>query len=138
MVPISSDGFCFLRAVKVALLCDHEYVISEDRLKEKVVDHLKDNINRYYSFCPGVTVDMMVYQALEFFQNRDFTRDIVDILVLVTADALNLTLNIHRRSPAGFIQIKPVHGSNACMAIDLLFHTAGPETPNTYTGAKPL
>ena len=136
MVPISSDGFCFLRAVKVALLCDHEYVISEDRLKEKVVDHLKDNINRYYSFCPGVTVDMMVYQALEFFQNRDFTRDIVDILVLVTADALNLTLNIHRRSPAGFIQIKPVHGSNACMAIDLLFHTAGPETPNTYTGAN--
>ena len=134
MNRIAGDGFCFLKAVMMSLYLDHRYVISFRRLKEKITEHLIDNSEKYVDFHGG-SADKLVFEATEFFNDGKFTRDVVDILVQATADALKLKMDIYRRSPAGNIQCQVVESELPTMQISLQFVTSS--TRNlSYTGAN--
>ena len=106
------------------------------RFKTKLTEHLIENFNLYTQYHTN-SADQLVYDATEFFNNsRNFTSDVVDILVQATADALNLKMKIFRRSPAGNIQCQVIQCENPTMEIMLEFTTAGPEVSATYTGAN--
>ena len=77
-----------------------------------------------------------MYEATEFFNDRNFTTDVVDILVHATADALQLRMKIFTRSPAGNIQCEIIQAENPLMDIMLEFVTAGPGISATYIGAN--
>ena len=131
---IAGDGFCFLKAVIRSLYLDHRYVISFRRLKEKITEHLIENSEKYVNF-HGCSADKLVFEATEFFNDGKFTRDVVDILVQATADALKLKMEIYRRSPAGNIQCQIVESECPTMQISLQFVTSS--TRNlSYTGAN--
>ena len=134
MNRIAGDGFCFLKAVIMSLYLDHRYVISFRRLKEKITEHLIENSEKYVNF-HGCSADKLVFEATEFFNDGKFTRDVVDILVQATADALKLKMEIYRRSPAGNIQCQIVESECPTMQISLQFVTSS--TRNlSYTGAN--
>ena len=106
------------------------------RFKTKLTEHLIEHFNLYTEYHTD-SADQLVYDATEFFNDaRNFTSDIVDVLVKATADALNLKLKIFRRSPAGNIQCEVIQAPNATMEVMLEFTTAGPGVSATYTGAN--
>ena len=41
--------------------------------------------------------DVFVEEAMDFFENRQFNKDIVDILVKVTSDALGINIYIYQK-----------------------------------------
>ena len=135
VTEVKGDGYCFPKTVLKCLFLDHKYVMSFARFKRKITEHLIANFQKYTDYHTD-SPDQLVYEATEFFNDRNFTTDVVDILVHATADALQLRMKIFRRSPAGNIQCEIIQVENPLMDIMLEFVTAGPGISATYTGAN--
>ena len=132
---VQGDGYCFPKSVLKCLFLDHRYVMSFGRFKSKMTEHLIANYDKYTQYHSD-SPDQLVYEATSFFNDRNFTSDVVDVLIHATADALQLKLKIFRRSPAGNIQCDVIQAENPLMEIMLEFNTAGPGISATYTGAN--
>ena len=76
-----------------------------------------------------------MYEATQFFNDSYFSRHVLDLIVQVTADALNLKLNIYRRSPPGNLQLLVQESVQPKMTVHSKFSTASAYKP-TYTGAN--
>ena len=60
--------------------------------------NLNDEQKKQKTNQPWVTdSDMFVEEAMDFFENREFNKDIVDILVKVTSDALGINIYIYQK-----------------------------------------
>ena len=64
--------------------------------------------------------DLLVGEAMDFFNNRDFTVDVVDLLIKVACDALFLDLFIYQRHE-GYVQRVKTSGGQACREIHVKF-----------------
>ena len=118
VTEVKGDGYCFPKSVLKCLFLDHKYVMSFARFKSKITEHLIANFQKYTDYHTD-SPDQLVYEATEFFNDRNFTTDVVDILVHATADALQLRMKIFRRSPAGNIQCEIIQAENPLMDIML-------------------
>ena len=116
------------------LLNDYSYVGTLFTLKERVTNPLIESADRYKHW-HGAYADRLVYEATQFFNDDNFNRDVVDLIVQTTADALNLKLNIYMRNPAGNIQLLVQESVQPKMAVHLKFSTASVCKPS-YTGAN--
>ena len=47
VMPIRSDGFCFLHAVIMILGMDHEELITLDKKQSSILDHMAASVNYY-------------------------------------------------------------------------------------------
>ena len=95
---VRGNGFCILAAVARALLFDHSYLASIGTIQERIIQHLLRRPDLYEGF-PGGSPEDLATEAANFFEDKNFNRDLVDILVLAVADALNLRIKIIRESP---------------------------------------
>ena len=104
------------------------------KLQEIVTEHLIENFSKYTEW-HGSSADQLVYEATEFFNDRNFTADIVDIIVQATGDALDICMKIFRRSPAGNIQVVESGNKDSPWIINLkLSGTGGTAMNPDYTG----
>ena len=104
------------------------------KLQEIVTEHLIANFIKYTEW-HGSSADQLVYEATEFFNDRNFTADIVDIIVQATGDALDICMKIFRRSPAGNIQVVETGNRDSRWIIHLkLSGTGGTAINPDYTG----
>ena len=132
---VKGNGFCILAAVQRALLFDHSYLSSIARIQERVLDHLIRRGDLYDGFHNG-TAASLVTEAANFYEDRNFNRRLVDILVLAVADALNLRIKIVRQSSDGNIQFLIMEGQNPQFEILLKFAShVDPRNPE-YVGAN--
>ena len=76
-------------------------------LQQLITNYLIENSDKYTEW-HGQSADKLVYESTEFFNDRNFNEDVVDIIVQATGDALNVKLKVFRRSPAGNIQLSEV------------------------------
>ena len=136
MNRVRGNGFCILGAVARSLLFDHSsYLASIGTIQERIIQHLIRRPDLYEGF-PGGTPENLATEAANFFEDRNFNRDLVDILVLAVADALNLRIKIIRESPCGHIQVLNIEGQNPQFVIHLMFSShVSPKNPN-YVGAN--
>ena len=103
-------------------------------IQQIITEHLIQNFEKYTDWHGG-NADQLVYEATEFFNDRNFTADIVDIIVQATGDALDICIKILRRSPAGNIQITETGNTLAERVIHLkLSGTGGTASNRDYTG----
>ena len=82
------------------------------KLQEKVTAHLIEKFDDYTAYHGG-NPDQLVFEATEFFNNRNFTADVVDVIICATANALEICMKIYRRSPAGNIHIYELGNNTA-------------------------
>ena len=73
-----------------------------EKIEKIVCEHLAHNFEDYIIF-HDYSHDELVQEAKHFFNEGNFNRDIVDILVHGMGKALKVQLNIFWRSPAGNI-----------------------------------
>ena len=131
---VPGNGFCFLNAVRKCMLHDFYKFYTLKKLQEIVTEHLIENFSKYTEW-HGSSADQLVYEATEFFNDRNFTADIVDIIVQATGDALDICMKIFRRSPAGNIQVVESGNKDSPRIINLkLSGTGGTAMNPDYTG----
>ena len=101
---VRGDGLCFINAVATCLQEDHDITIKISESINIILQHLAENHQGYVNFhvVPDVTSqdgftksDLLLNDAMDLFQNRDYNKDIVDLLVTITAGALGLDLYIY-------------------------------------------
>ena len=113
VVHVVGDGFCFLRSVCEALKNDYGIFLQIKEVVQLILEQLIENHHEYMNYYivnlndeqkkqkknqPWVTdSDIFVEEAMDFFENRDFNKDIVDILVKVTSDALGINIYIYQK-----------------------------------------
>ena len=132
---VRGNGFCILAAVARALLFDHSYLASIGTIQERIIQHLLRRPDLYEGF-PGGSPEDLATEAANFFEDKNFNRDLVDILVLAVADALNLRIKIIRESPCGHIQVLIMEGQNPQFLIHLMFWSYVPPNNLNYVGAN--
>ena len=132
---VKGNGFCILAAVARSLLFDHSYLTSIGQIQERIIQHLIRRPDLYEGF-PGGTPEDLATEAANFFEDRNFNRDLVDVLVLAVADALNLRIKIIRESPCGHIQVLIVEGQNPEFLVHLKFGSHVPPNNPNYVGAN--
>lgn len=99
-----------------------------------ITEHLIENCRNYTDWHGG-NADQLVYEATEFFNDRNFTADVVDIIVQATGDALDICIKILRKSPAGNIQITETGNTHSPRVIHLkLSGDGGTALNRDYTG----
>ena len=103
-------------------------------IQQIITEHLIQNFEKYTDWHGG-NADQLVYEATEFFNDQNFTADIVDIIVQATGDVLDICIKILRRSPAGDIQITETGNTLSQRVIHLkLSGTGGTASNHDYTG----
>ena len=129
MVKIRGDGFCFLSSVCEGLAKDHNSPIKVEEAIQLVIKQLVDHHRKYVAFHvvsklldeePVSPSDMLINEAMDFFEKRNFTLDVVDLLIKVTTDALGVDLHIYQKHE-GFIQCIKTTGGLACKPVHLKF-----------------
>ena len=80
---------------------DHDEVITLDKMQSSILDHMAANVNYCKQFHTGhILKDMKRY--LKFGTCCD---NVLDVIVIATARALNFNLIIYQKGPKGNIQI---------------------------------
>ena len=99
-------------------------------IQQIITEHLIQNFEKYTDWHGG-NADQLVYEATEFFNDRNFTADIVDIIVQATGDALDICIKcrgitrIHRspsrpshpygRQPHSLIFMSTLYKATCCL-----------------------
>ena len=122
-------GLCFINAVATCLQKDHDITIQISESINIILQHLAENHQDYVnlhvvpdmSSQDGFTKSYLLSNdAMEFFQNRNYNKDVVDLLVTVIADALGLDLYIYQNNQ-GKIQLLKYSGGPISKPIYLKF-----------------
>ena len=131
---ITGNGFCFLHAVRTCLMKDYLEYHTVTELQKVVTNHLISSWKNYAGFY-GTTPDNLVYDATEFFNNRNFTADVVDIIVQATANALDICMKIFRCPGSGQVYTYELGNKSSNRVIYLkLSGQGGTRTNPQYTG----
>ena len=115
---VRGDELCFINAIAMCLQEDHNISIQISETINIILQHLAEKHQDYVHFHvvpdmssqDGVSKsDLLLNDAMDFFQNRNYNKDIVDLLVTITADALGLDLYIYQNNQ-GKIQVLKYSG----------------------------
>ena len=106
MHPVSGNGFCFLNAVAKSLQVDHGIKIQLSEAINIIVQHMYVDFHTVSAKRDKLVTnsDMLLNEARDFFNSRNYNNDIVDLLATITADALGLHLYIYHNN-RGKIQV---------------------------------
>ena len=137
---IAGDGFCFLKSVLFCLLKDHQIEMECKEFIQIITEQLIDHHGQYVAFHNTVihidpniyNSDLLLTEAMDFFEDREFIRDDFDLLVQVTADALGLEIFIYQKHNEK-IKIIKYSGGTCCKPVCLKFtHNAKQSQGNHY------
>ena len=98
---VRSDGFCFLHAVGMVLYMDHDEMITLDNTESSILDHLASSVNYYKLFHTG----HVLKDTQRYFKFGMYCKNVLNLIVVAAARALNLNLRIYKKGPTGNIQI---------------------------------
>ena len=108
VTKIQGDGFCFLGAISKVLEKNYDEIISVKQLMQHIMKYLCENSEKNTTFhIPGhepTVNDTLVADVIDFFASRNYNTNIVDLLMRITADALDLDLDIYQEN-MGKIQL---------------------------------
>ena len=94
---VRGDGFCFLSSVVCALRNDYGMSLEIEGLVRFLCNYILDNGDRYVPFYRG-NKESLLDDAIAFFEDKRYDRDVVDLLISITADALSVRMKIYQRA----------------------------------------
>ena len=125
---VIGDGFCFLNSIIKVLKEEHGLNEAVKEAVYLITEEIINHFEKYRDFHvtedhedPLVTdADLLVTEAMYFFNSRNFNQNIVDVLVKVTADALGVNLFIYQRN-RDKVQVLKYSGGLACKPVYINF-----------------
>ena len=110
---------------------------TKNQLEKTVCDHLQQNFEQYTAY-HNYNHEELIEEAKQFFNEGNFNRDIVDLFVHATGNALDIQLNIFCRSQAGNILELFQGNTNSSRAINLKLSGSGRYTGGNHYDALPV
>ena len=114
-----------IKAVLKCLEADHGVIVDFKEAIQIITEQLLDHHDKYVEYHitvqhndPRVTdSNFLISEAMDFFHYRQYTKDVVDLLVQVTADVLGIEIYIYQNHNGNIKQLqykggpitKPVH-----------------------------
>ena len=127
VVKIKGDGFCFINSIQRCLQIDYRMVITIQETTSLILSYLLENIQKYtqfhiikYSKSTSIADDLAT-EVFDFFNTRDFNKDVVDLIVQVAADAMGLDIFILQKNEEEKVQIIKCSGGPVSKRIFLRF-----------------
>ena len=111
---------------------------TKEQLENILCQHLVEKFDDYIIY-HDYNLEELIQQAKEFFNEGNFNRDIVDLFVHATGIALDIQLNIFRRSPGGNIREIFQGNTKSSRSINLkLSGSGGKYTGDNHYDALPI
>ena len=104
---IPGDGFCLLSSILACLQNDHKIDISIENAKQLILEQLIDHHNMFVKFQTfdnrhqgdiRTDSDVLVEEILDFYLGRNYTKNVVDLIVKLASDALGINIYIFENS----------------------------------------
>ena len=109
IIECPGDGLCYIHAVASCLNHDYSLSLTVEDIKHKIIAHLCQNFMQYEHLIAqkkGLsTGDSILSQAINFFENKNYLDEFVDLIMVITAHAMDLNLFIYQRSSTGHVQV---------------------------------
>lgn len=118
--PIPGSGFCLIDSLVRILQVEYKMNISIENAKQLIrnqalEDHTKNlefhsvqkpehHISKYIS-----NLDLFLGEIMDFFKNCDYTKDVVDLIIKITADALGINILVYQEND-GITELLEVTG----------------------------
>ena len=106
-VPIQGDGFCFITSLVKAMKSEHNIILEKSEAQDLIIDQVIENYQQYslYHYNKTLTqkeslnnTDSFMSELINFFDSRDFTHDVVNLIIQIAADALGLNIYIYQEN----------------------------------------
>ena len=94
-VPV--DGMCFLTSVQMCMKWDLSIDYSLDRIKEKILNEVINNLDFYQNYHTGNKLKL-VQDTLAYMNLNKFILDVVDVVVNACANSLDINMYIFSRN----------------------------------------
>ena len=94
--PIIGDGYCYIHSIIKVLETDYGRKLNISNVIQLVEEQLLERLD-YYSQWHAASKREIVADAQKFLRGRNYTLDVVDVVVAATADALGIQLKIFSR-----------------------------------------
>ena len=126
---IPGDGFCLLSSILACLQNNHKIDITIENAKQLILEQLIDHHNMYVKFqtfnnrnqgdrCTDS--DVFVEEILDFYLGRNYTKNVVDLIVKLASDALGLNIYIFESSDGKILRVRSL-GGLACKDVFVKF-----------------
>ena len=86
---------------------DHNIILEKSEVQDLIIDQAIENSEQYSLYHLNKTLmerqtlqntDSFMSELMDLFESRDFTRDIVDLIMQIAADALGLNIYIYQEN----------------------------------------
>ena len=94
--PVAGDGYCYIRSIIKVLQVDYGWHFTIDEVIELVEENVLENLN-HYSKWHAASKREIVHDTGYYLRGRQYTIDIVDVIVAATADYLRIQLKVFNK-----------------------------------------
>ena len=101
MTDIPGNGYCFLGSVVEVLRTNYGELVTEEQLMQQVMKFLCLNYEKYTMYhtqgekdMEPTIADTLLADIIDFFVNKNYNHNSIDVLMKIVADVLNIDLNI--------------------------------------------
>ena len=120
-VLIRGDGLCLLNAICESSYMDHNIPLSITALQKKILNHLQFKGERYLPWYDG-TKEELIGDVQEFFSEKKYNTQGVDLIVFIAAEVLALDIRIFQEEKStGYRRITQTTNCTSGNFINLKF-----------------
>ena len=117
---IPRSGFCLINSLVCILQVENNMDISIKNTKDLIQNQALEQHRKYINF-NSVTkpkryipkyitdADLFLEEIMEFFNNCDYTKDVVDVIIKIAADALGINVMVYQENQ-GITELLEVSG----------------------------
>ena len=127
VTDILGNGYCFLGSVVEVLRTNYSDVVTQEQLTQQVMKFLCLNYEKYTMYhtqgekdMEPTIADTLLSDIIDFFTNKNYNQNTVDVLMKIVADVLNIDLNIYQNN-RGQIQVLNFAGDNSTHTVNVKF-----------------
>ena len=116
---IPGDGFFLLSSILACMKNDHQTDITIDNAKQLILEQLIDNHDVYMKFQAfdsrnegdrHTDLDVLVEEILDFYLGKNYTKNVVDLIVKLASDALGINIYIYENSYGQILRVRSIGG----------------------------
>ena len=107
--PIPGSGFCLIDSIVHILQVEYKMNISIENVKELIQNQALEEHGKYINFhavnkpqndIPKyiTEADLFLGEIIDFFNNHDYTKDVVDLIIKIAADALGINVMVYQEN----------------------------------------
>ena len=127
VTDIPGNEYCFLGSVVEVLRTNYGDLVTEEQLMQQVMKFLCLNYKKYTMYhtqgekdMKPTIADTLLSDIINFFANKNYNQNTVDVLMQIVADVLNIDLNIYQNNRSQ-IQVLNFAGDNSTHTVNVKF-----------------